>query len=200
MLGPTGSCQTSWSFGDGSQAATGTSVSHAFATPGSYHVTVTTADVLGNTTSASSTVVVTTPSGHTCKCRVSRPLVLSKVRITNKRFRVTGPHARGRAQHRSVLPLGTAFRFTLSRSATVKIEIAQADVHHPCKKGASRCAQMRVIGILTYPDEGAGNDAVNFRGQVGKHALRAGHYLAIVTARNGIARSKAVRLSFVVAQ
>jgi hypothetical protein len=192
--------QTSWSFGDGSQAATGTSVSHAFATPGSYHVTVTTADVLGNTTSASSTVVVSTPSGHTCKCRVSRPLVLSKVRITNKRFRVTGPYARGRAQHRSVLPLGTAFRFTLSRSATVKIEIALADVHHPCKKGASRCAQMRVIGILTYPDEGAGNDAVNFRGQVGKHALRAGHYLAIVTASNGIGRSKAVRLPFVVAQ
>jgi hypothetical protein len=198
--------QTSWSFGDGSQSALGVSVTHAFTTPGAYRVTVTTADVLGNTTSASSTVLVTTApsSGYVCGCRLTRPLALSKVRITNRRFLVTGPHTRGRVQYRSVLPVGTAFRFTLSSSATVQIEIAQAGAglqgQRHCKKGTNRCAQMRVIGTLTYPDELQGNDAVNFQGQVGKHALRAGHYLAIVTARNGIGRSKAVRLPFVVAQ
>ncbi len=190
--------QTSWSFGDGSEAAIGTSVSHAFIMPGSYHVTVTTADVLGNTASASSTVVVTTPRGRVCKCRSGRPPALSKVRITNKRFR-TGPYARERAQHRLVLPLGTAFRFTLSRSAMVQIEIVEAGVHHRCKNEANSCAHTRVVGTLTYADEGAGNDAVNFRGRVGKHTLRAGHYLAILTARNGSGRSKAVRLPFAVA-
>lgn len=191
--------QTTWSFGDGSQAATGTSVSHAFASPGSYRVTVTTADVLGNATSASSTVVVTNaPIGRRCGCK-RRRLALSKVRITSKRFRVTGPHIlRGRL-HRRMLPFGTAFRFALSDSATVQIEITQAGAGS-CKKRTSHCAHTRAVGTLTYAGAPAGNDAVTFRGQVGKHTLRPGHYLASVTARNGGGSSNAVRLPFVVAQ
>jgi hypothetical protein len=191
--------QTSWSFGDGSQAATGTSVSHAFAAPGNYRVTVTTADVLGNATSASSTVVVTSaPIVQACRCKRGR-LALSKVRITSKRFRVTGPHiARGRL-HRRALPFGTAFRFTLSGSATVQIEITNASAES-CKKRTSHCAHSRVVGTLTYAGAPAGNDMVTFRGKVGKHVLRPGHYVASLTARDGSGRSKAVRLSFMVAQ
>jgi hypothetical protein len=52
---------TSWSFGDGSNAA-GTSVSHAFAQSGTYQVTVTSTDSLGNSSSAAGTVVVSDAS------------------------------------------------------------------------------------------------------------------------------------------
>jgi PKD repeat protein len=191
--------QTTWSFGDGSQAATGISVAHAFSTPGTYRVTVTTADVLGNTTSVSNTVVVTSaPTKSRCSCKRPR-LVLSKVRITSKRFRVTGPNiSRGRLRHK-VLPFGTAFRFALSSRATVQIEI-MAMVAESCKKRQVDCVHARVRGTLTYASAPAGNDAVTFRGKVGKHVLRPGHYVASLTARNGSGHSEAVRLSFVVAQ
>jgi hypothetical protein len=190
--------QTTWSFGDGSQAAPGTSVTHAFATPGTYRVTVTTADVLGNTTSASSTVVVTNaPTRPRCRCRRPR-LTLSKVRITSKRFRVTGPHiARGRLRRR-VLPFGSAFRFTLSEGATVQIEITDVG-SGGCRKRRSHCTHTRV-GTLRYVGAPTGNDVVTFRGKVGKHVLRPGHYLASLTARNGIGRSSTAHVSFVVAQ
>ena len=191
--------QTTWSFGDGSQEATGTSVTHAFSTPGSYRVTATTADVLGNTTSVSNTVVVTSaPTKSRCSCRRPR-LVLSKVHITSKRFRVTGPQiARGRLRHK-VLPFGTAFRFALSSKATVQIEITDMGAKS-CKKRQGDCVHARVLGTLTYAGAPAGNDAVAFRGKVGKDVLRPGHYVASLIARNGSGHSEAARLSFVVAQ
>ena len=48
---------TDWRFGDGSSAG-GTSATHTYTTPGSYSVTLTSADALGNTTSAGSTVSI----------------------------------------------------------------------------------------------------------------------------------------------
>ncbi|MGD9734491.1 MAG: PKD domain-containing protein [Solirubrobacterales bacterium] len=53
---------TSWSFGDGT-VANGTSAAHTFAQPGTYQVTVSGTDALGNFTSASRAVTVT--SGQT---------------------------------------------------------------------------------------------------------------------------------------
>ncbi len=52
---------TVWSFDDG-HTATGASVSHAFATAGTHGVTVTATDALGNTTSATRAVQVTSPA------------------------------------------------------------------------------------------------------------------------------------------
>ncbi len=48
---------TTWSFGDG-QSASGTGVTHAYAKAGSYNVTVSTADVLGNATTAGGVVPI----------------------------------------------------------------------------------------------------------------------------------------------
>ena len=48
---------TSWSFGDGGSAS-GTAATYAYAAAGTYQVTVTAADVLGNPTSATGTVTV----------------------------------------------------------------------------------------------------------------------------------------------
>ena len=51
---------TSWTFGDGS-VGQGTSVTHAYGQPGTYQVTVSSIDALGNVTSATGTVTVTSP-------------------------------------------------------------------------------------------------------------------------------------------
>lgn len=51
-----GVASTVWSFGDGA-SADGTSVSHAFAAAGTYPVTVTSTDALGNTTSSDSRMI-----------------------------------------------------------------------------------------------------------------------------------------------
>lgn len=48
---------TSWGFGDGNSAS-GTSATHTFANVGSYQVTLTSADSLGNTTSTSATISI----------------------------------------------------------------------------------------------------------------------------------------------
>lgn len=54
---------TQWDFGDGTVDATGPDVSHAFTTPGTYDVTVTAFDDLGNRSQATSSVrVLTAPS------------------------------------------------------------------------------------------------------------------------------------------
>jgi hypothetical protein len=188
--------QTSWSFGEGSQPTVGTSVSHTFTAPGSYRVTVTTADVLGNTTSVSSMVVVTNVLPRP-RCRCKRPrLILSKVRITSKRFRVTASHIMRTRLHRKALPYGSTFRFTLSESATVQIEITNAG-SGSCEKRASHCTHTRV-GTLRYVGAPAGHDKITFRGWVGGHLLRSGHYVAIITAHSGAERSRAVRLAFAV--
>ncbi|MET0603730.1 MAG: PKD domain-containing protein [Baekduia sp.] len=49
---------TSWSFGDGSPAASGTGVQHNFTAAGSYDVTVTSTDAVGNASSATRKVTV----------------------------------------------------------------------------------------------------------------------------------------------
>jgi hypothetical protein len=49
---------TSWSFGDGSPAANGTTAQHTFAAAGSYDVKVTSTDAVGNTSSATRKVTV----------------------------------------------------------------------------------------------------------------------------------------------
>jgi hypothetical protein len=73
---------TDWSFGDGTGAA-GTAVSHAYAAPGTYSVTVTGADALGNASTASGTVRVAAappPGSRTGRARAGR-LVRVKGRV-----------------------------------------------------------------------------------------------------------------------
>jgi hypothetical protein len=50
---------TTWTFGDGSQAASGNSVSHVYATPGKYSVTVTAFDGNGNVSTQTATISIT---------------------------------------------------------------------------------------------------------------------------------------------
>jgi PKD domain len=58
---------TTWSFGDGTTAS-GASVTHAFASPGTYSVSVTSTDASGNSTTQSGKITIATPT--------SLPLIL----------------------------------------------------------------------------------------------------------------------------
>jgi hypothetical protein len=61
----------SWSFGDGSAAATGAQVSHTFTKAGTFTVTVTATDAVGNATAKTLQVTVTGSSGGS-KCVVPK--------------------------------------------------------------------------------------------------------------------------------
>jgi hypothetical protein len=106
---------TSWSFGDGTSAS-GTSVTHTYAAAaaGSYHVTLTSADALGNTSSTSATITI---SRATTKLQ---PPAITAARLTNTRFRVA---RQATAITAKKTPLGTTVRFTLSAAAKLQITI-----------------------------------------------------------------------------
>jgi PKD domain len=53
---------TTWSWGDGTPNSSGVRVNHTFAAPGTYRVSLTAADALGNSTTTTRTVLVTAPA------------------------------------------------------------------------------------------------------------------------------------------
>jgi hypothetical protein len=65
-----------WTFGDGG-AATGAVVSHVYARPGSYTLTVTQSDAAGGTSTTTSTVAVTTPA----IANTDRPVITGSPRV-----------------------------------------------------------------------------------------------------------------------
>lgn len=68
---------TTWSFGDGT-VADGTNVSHAYGQPGTYQVTVSGSDALGNVSSATGTVVIGTAAAPITPPEVTIPPPSSK--------------------------------------------------------------------------------------------------------------------------
>lgn len=72
--------QPTWSFGDGSAPVAGSSVTHTFAKPGTYTITLAASDPLGNASSSSHTIVVASPPSRpeitlnrpTCKKGLSK--------------------------------------------------------------------------------------------------------------------------------
>jgi hypothetical protein len=69
-----GAGQPTWSFGDGTAPASGASVMHTFAVAGTYTIALGAADVLGNATSATYTIVVR-PAPQSPPAGVLRPRV-----------------------------------------------------------------------------------------------------------------------------
>ncbi len=188
---------TTWSFGDGTSAS-GTSVNHAYAATGSYHVTLTSADVLGNTTSTSATIAI---SPAPPKPR------LTSVRMTNTRFRVAKTSTAITARR---TPLGTSFRFKLSTPAELRIAITStaAGLRHgrsclaPTSKlrhaHAKSCTRTLTVATLTRASERKGADSIPFSGRIGTRALSPRSYAAVLTATNAGGSSKPVKLSFTI--
>ena len=196
---------TSWSFGDGA-SANGTSVTHVYATAGSYHVTLTSADVLGSTTGSSSTIAIT-PATTTTKTTTTQPPTLTAASLTNKRFRVANKDTAISARK---APLGTSFHFTLSAAAKLQIAITRsapglrsgrgclAPTAKLKRKHAKHCTRTLKLGTLTRSSEPKGTDSIAFSGRIGHCALSPRSYKAMLSASNAGGRSKAVTLAFVV--
>jgi PKD repeat protein len=176
----------SWAFGDGT--ATGANPTHTFLAGGPHAVTVTATDSAGNATSRSGTVFVTAPSGGGTSARPA----LTKVGQTHPVFRVGAkPTAIASAKKRRA-PIGTTFRFSLDRAATVTITITRSAVGRrtgkrcvkPTKRLAhnKRCRLVVRSGVLTRHGK-AGANSVAFTGRVGRKPLKSGPYVATFVAR-----------------
>lgn len=181
--------QTNWDFGDGT-SATGANVTHVYATAGDYPVTVTGADVLGNTTSATGRVTVGTGT-NPCACDKLRVRLLYGVRLTNRRFRVAG-HAPAISAN---APRGTHFVFGLSAPAKLRIVITRtarglrrrggcvAPTAELRDRHAKHCIRTLALGALTRSNEPSGTHSIFFNGRMGHRLLRPHAYKALIEAR-----------------
>ena len=197
---------TSWSFGDGT-SQTGTSVTHAYGAPGTYTVTVTGADVLGNASSASATVAIAAASTKAKPLAPAAPMITG-ARVSPARFRVSRRATAISAKVR--VAQGTRFHFTLSEAA--KLQIALTHSAAGLRSGrrcvapsaklrarhARRCTRTLTVGTLTRASERAGADSIAFSGRIGTRALAPGAYRATLTASVGELRSLPVALSLTV--
>ncbi len=139
-----------WSFGDGS-SATGDAVTHTYTQAGSFPVTVTATDALGNATSQSGSVTVAASTsaaggsgtsggaaggngilGETAggSGTTGRTLTVTDLTLSPTRFR-RGTHAATIATAKTkrkakALPMATTISFTLSRAATVTLTFRRA--------------------------------------------------------------------------
>jgi len=180
---------TSWSFGDGATAA-GTTPTHAFATPGTFTVGVSSSDVLGNATTASRTITIA-PAAPSAAQRASLAAV-SRLRLSRSAFRV------GRA--------GTRVSYTLNVAAKVRFTIKRAAIGRrvgrscvkPTKGNTARkaCTRYRAVpGSITRTRK-AGGDRFTFTGKLAGHSLARGHYELIATPTANRKTGKSAKAGF----
>jgi hypothetical protein len=188
-----GPLTTSWTFGDGG-TATGASAAHAYASAGTYTATVTATDAVGNVATQSGAVQVLAPSGTGGGAGGVAP-TLSAVSLTHRRFHVgSAPTAvSARRRHRAA-PVGTTFRFTLNRAASVRIAFARQArglrsgrrCVRPSRRlrrsGARRCTRRVAVRPALTRASRAGANSVPFSGRIGQRALAPGRYVATLTA------------------
>lgn len=165
---------TSWSFGDGGSAQ-GSAVSHAFAKPGNYPVTVASTDAVGNSSSAAGTVMVK----DTIKPAISRLQVRpNAVRVAAPRKRARGSAAlrpkRGGKKKSGRKRKVAKIRFRLSEPARVTFT-AKRRVRRRC--GKRRCVKLGAVkGKRTMAGK-QGANAVRFDGRLGRRKLAPGRYV-----------------------
>jgi hypothetical protein len=201
---------TSWSFGDGT-GQTGTSVTHAYGAPGTYTVTVTSVDVLGNVTSASARVAIAGPVTKILPLIFVRPTITG-ARLSPSRFRVakraTAVSARAKAKRK--IEQGTSFNFTLNEAAKLRIAFTRPAVGLRSGKRcvapsaklrhahAKSCKRTLTVGTLSRGNQRAGANSVAFSGRIGSKALISGVYKATLTASADGLSSAPVTLSLTV--
>jgi plastocyanin len=167
---------------------TGVSFSHTFNTPGTFtyhcaiHPSMTgTVVVLGSssttTTPGSTTTTTPAPPTTTTTTTTTTPAPpttprLGSASLTDSSFSV-GHNA-------------TAFRFTLTAPANVKVVITHVGHGHRTVRD----------GSFTVKHVAKGKARVRFSGRVGHHALKPGTYRATITATNGAGSAKPVRVKF----
>jgi PKD domain len=185
---------TSWSFGDGSGAAAGTSVGHTFKSAGKYQVTVTGADSLGNATSISATVTIGPRFPSITHARESH-------RVWREGRRLASISRRRRP------PVGTVFSFALNETAQVTLNFGQRlggrRVKRRCvaptrgNRHGKRCTRTLQRGMIAFHAH-AGANRVSFDGRLSRaKRLKPGRYAVSISATDVAGRhSHPVTLRF----
>ena len=144
---------------------------------------------------------------ETVLIEVQPPPSLQNVSLTNRRCRVS---PRSTAIAAAKAPVGTTFRYTLTRSATLTITITHraaglrrgkrclAPTRKLRRAHAKHCTRTVTDGKLTRANQPQGPGAVEFSGRIGRRPLAPGRYRAEFSARNIAGRSTPVLLNFVV--
>jgi hypothetical protein len=183
-----------WSFDDGT-AATGPSVSKAFATGGTHVATVTVSDPGGRSATATASVLVAAP----VIAPPSRTTILSFSMLRTSFAVGSAPTATSAAKPKR----GSAFRFQLSDAAAVTLTI-QSLMKGRISKGrcvkptrrlrrAKRCTRVRTKGVL-HRAARAGSNNVPFSGRIRTKALRPGRYRARLAAPGAKSRTVKFRI------
>jgi hypothetical protein len=174
-----------WEFGDG-DAASGDSVSHAYASAGTFSVKATVADALGNASEASGSVTVgarpaAAPGGGERGPVIptggkSEPPKLS-LRLTPKRFKA-GPGPK----------TGARLIFSLSESARVRFVVKPLGAEVGKRSRPFAVAQKLVRRGSFKRDGREGRNHFRFSGRIGGRALRPGAYKlrAVATDPDGL--------------
>lgn len=182
--------ETSWSFGDGAFMG-GTSVTHTYTAAGTYEVTLHSADVLGNATSASGMVTIASAS-VTQAALTPTPAVPTPT--------PAAPTIAAADQSAWILrdigkrPVGITFSVALNEQATVSFSFVQRSIGRmvgdKCVAKTSRnagreaCKRSAVAGVLSFAGH-SGTNRVVFEGRI-PHSkkLKPGRYMLVITATN----------------
>jgi hypothetical protein len=194
---------THWSFGDPGEGAAGTSVTHAYAAAGTYNVNVTSADVLGNSSTLSGTIVIA-PAPAAVKTPAP---ALGALRQSAARWREGSRLARISARRKRV-PVGTTFSFTLNEPASLKLAFTQRvggrQQGRKCVAQSRRnargraCKRTVVRGTLVLSGHG-GLNKVSFKGRLSRaRKLAPGSYTLLLSASNAFGTSASRSIAFAI--
>ncbi len=183
---------STWNFGDGTSAS-GTTLTHTYAKPGAYQVTLSSADAIGNTTVASDPITISSTQPPSMAPTITN--ATQSAAIWREGTERTGAHY----TRTSRPPVGTKFSFTLNERADVTFTFTQIahgrKVTGRCVTQTKRnrrrhpCKQTMLRGRLSFPGL-AGHNAVHFQGRISRATrLRPGRYELTMTARNAAGRT-----------
>ena len=176
---------TTWAFGDGT-TATGTTTTHAYATAGTFGVSVSAADALGNTTTASRAITIA-PARSTPPPPPPPLAALSALRVTPAAFGA----ARSGASIGAAAATGAQVSYTLNVAAGVRFTVQRASsgrrAGKSCAKQTSanrkrrRCVRYAAVPGSFARSSPAGPDRFRFSGRLANRALKPGRYRLLAT-------------------
>lgn len=197
---------TGWSFGDGASAS-GASVTHIYAAPGTYEVTIQSADTLGNVTSTAGKITIApavtsapSPSEPLSGPPTSEPPAIGVVDESASVWR-----ERGKSR------VGTTFSLSLNEQASVSLSFMRhvngrmvgrrCLAKTPKNAGHRVCSRTVITGVLSFAGH-SGMNMFSFRGLVShSRKLLPGRYTVVITATNVAGRrSSPNSLSFTIVE